>query len=115
MSTFAEIDFETADHSGTVQVHADFQKYYYSHLVGGNRDIREKYNAIVYYDDCVDFYEHWDQNCFDPDYDVLPLEFFRPMVTEVFSRPAFDPDVIRLGVRKPLINDTPAKQRIKAA
>jgi hypothetical protein len=31
-----------------------------------------------------------DENCFDPDYDWLPLEHFAPAVEEVFSRePAF--------------------------
>jgi predicted HD phosphohydrolase len=31
--------------------------------------------------------EHFDQNCFDPDYDSLPLEFFRPIVEDVFRQP----------------------------
>lgn len=101
--------------SWTVEVHADFQKYYYAHLVGGDRNVREKYKGHACYDDCVDFCELWDQNCFDPEYDDLPLEFFRPLVMEVFSREAFHPDVIKPGVREPLVNAAVAASRTEAA
>jgi len=99
----------------TVQVHADFQKYYYAHMLGGDRDVREKYKDNTYFDDCVDFCELWDQASFDPDYEDLPLEFFRPMVMEVFARKAFDPDVIKAGTRAPLTNIGIADERRKAA
>lgn len=34
--------------------------------------------------------QRYDENCFDPGYDWLPLEHFAPAVEEVFSRePAF--------------------------
>ena len=75
-----------------VQKHALFQAYYYAHLMGEDRNARDKYRDHPYYDDCVEFCEHFDQNCFDPDYDSLPLEFFRPIVEEVFSRPRFAAD-----------------------
>ena len=70
-----------------IQKHALFQAYYYAHLMGEDRNARDKYLAHPFYDDCVEFCEEFDQNCFDPDYDSLPLEFFRPIVEEVFSRP----------------------------
>jgi len=70
-----------------IQTHALFQAHYYAHLTGGDRNARDKYLGHPFYDDCVEFCEHFDQNCFDPDYDSLPLEFFRPIVEEVFSRP----------------------------
>jgi predicted HD phosphohydrolase len=41
----------------------------------------------------------WDQCSFDPDYDMKPLEFFAPMVREVFAREANDPHVIRQVAR----------------
>ena len=72
-----------------VQKHGLFQAYYYAHLMGEDRDARDKYLDHPFYDDCVEFCEHYDQNCFDPDYDSLPLDFFRPIVEEVFSRPRF--------------------------
>ena len=75
-----------------VQKHALFQAYYYAHLMGEDRNARDKYRDHPYYDDCVEFCEHFDQNCFDPDYDSLPLEFFRPIVEEVFSRPRYAAD-----------------------
>jgi predicted HD phosphohydrolase len=72
-----------------VEKHGLFQAYYYAHLMGEDRNARDKYLDHPYYDDCVEFCEHFDQNCFDPDYDSLPLEFFRPIVEEVFRRPRF--------------------------
>jgi predicted HD phosphohydrolase len=70
-----------------VQKHALFQAYYYAHLMGEDRNARDKYIDHPFYDDCVEFCEQFDQNCFDPDYDSLPLEFFRPLVEEVFRQP----------------------------
>ena len=70
-----------------VQKHALFQAYYYAHLSGGDRNARDKYLDHPWYDDCVEFCEHFDQNCFDPGYDSLPLEHFRPILEEVFSAP----------------------------
>ena len=61
--------------------------------MGEDRNARDRYIDHPFYDDCVEFCEHFDQNCFDPDYDSLPLEFFRPIVEEVFSRPYDTPDV----------------------
>jgi hypothetical protein len=38
----------------------------------------------------VEFCERYDENCFDPAYEWLPLEHFAPAVAEVFSRePSF--------------------------
>ena len=34
----------------------------------------------------VDFCEKYDQNCFDPDFESLPIEFFEPMVRRIFSQ-----------------------------
>ncbi len=99
----------------TTQVHADFQKYYYAHKVGGDQNTRDKFRDHIYFDDCVDFCELWDQASFDPAYDDLPLEFFRPLVMEVFSREPYDPDVLRPGAREPLVNDAVAAQRKQAA
>ena len=70
-----------------VQKHALFQSYYYAHLMGEDRNARDRYIDHPFYDDCVEFCEQFDQNCFDPDYDSLPLEFFRPLVEDVFRQP----------------------------
>ncbi len=94
-----------------IQVHADFQKYYYAHLRGGNRHVRDAYRENPYFDDCVEFCERWDQSSFDPEYDDLPLAFFRPLVMDVFGRTPFDPDVLRPGEREPLTSGPMAASR----
>jgi predicted HD phosphohydrolase len=82
-----------------VEKHGDFQRLYYAHHTGGNPHARDKFKGHAYYDDCAEFCEMWDQSSFDPDYDTLPLDFFRPLVDEVFGRRAYDPAVIRVGER----------------
>jgi len=76
---------------------------YYGHHVGGNPNKRDQFKDSPYFDDCAEFCERWDQTSFDPDYNDLPLEFFAPMVREVFARTPYDPDVIRPGAREPLV------------
>lgn len=82
--------------------HANFQLVYFAHHLGWDPNRRETWRDHPYFDDCVAFCELWDQSSFDPDYDDLPLEFFRPMVREVFARRAYDPTVIRAGEHVPL-------------
>ncbi len=94
-----------------VQTHGDFQMVYYGHHVGGDPHKRDKYRDNAYFDDCAEFCERWDQASFDPDYDDLPLEFFAPMVDEVFARTPYDPEVIRPGARAPLVNAEVAATR----
>ena len=89
--------------SWCVQTHGDFQMLYFGHHVGGDQHKRDRHAGHRYFDDCAAFCERWDQSSFDPDYDTLPLEFFRPMVEEVFARTPYDPDVIREGAREPLV------------
>ena len=86
-----------------VETHGDFQMIYYGHHVGANPNKRDRFAGHQYFDDCATFCERWDQSSFDPDYDTLDLEFFRPMVREVFARTPYDPKVIREGAREPLV------------
>lgn len=72
-----------------VEHHPVFQQYYYAHHMGGDRNARDRYRDHPWFDDCAEFCELYDQNCFDPSYDSLPLEFFEPMVTRVFSEPRY--------------------------
>ena len=94
-----------------VEKHGDFQMIYYGHHVGGNQHKRDAYTGHAYFDDCAAFCERWDQSSFDPDYEMLPLEHFRPMVREVFARKAYDPAVIQRGVRVPLFDAEVARAR----
>ncbi|MFV2052392.1 HD domain-containing protein [Aliiroseovarius sp. YM-037] len=94
-----------------VEKHGDFQMIYYGHHVGGNQHKRDAYKGHVYFDDCANFCELWDQASFDPAYDTLPIDFFAPMVRDVFSRVPYDPAVVRAGEREPLQNAELARQR----
>ena len=69
-----------------IEKHGIFQMYYYAHHLGGDRNKRDQYKNHRYYQDTINFCEKYDQNSFDPDYESLPLEFFRPMVKKIFSR-----------------------------
>lgn len=97
-----------------VETHGDFQRYYYAHHLGGNRDARERYRGHPYFDDCAAFCERWDQPSFDPAYAQERLDFFEGMVHEVFARPAYDPSVIRAGERVPLCDPALAAERAAA-
>ncbi|WP_397543544.1 HD domain-containing protein [Roseovarius salis] len=94
-----------------VEKHGDFQLAYYGHHVGADPDKREAYRGHPYFDDCATFCERWDQASFDPDYDDLPLDFFAPMVEEVFARTPYDPEVVRPGERAPLTDAGVAAER----
>ncbi|MEM0906276.1 MAG: HD domain-containing protein [Pseudomonadota bacterium] len=95
--------------------HGLFQRYYYAHHFGGDRDIRRRYKDNPYYEDCVGFCERWDQASFDPEYDSLPLDQFRPLVETVFSREPYQPNTIAEGVRRPLVDLVVAASRNEAA
>ncbi|WP_419912384.1 HD domain-containing protein [Hoeflea sp.] len=98
-----------------VQTHGDFQMLYYGHhLEGFEQHKRERHRGNPYFDDCAAFCERWDQASFDPDYEDLPLEFFAPMVRKVFDRKPYDKDVMRPGVREPLVNAAAAAERARA-
>ena len=73
-----------------VKHHGVFQMYYYAHHIGGDRNSREIYKDNAWYADAIDFCHNYDQNCFDPDYDSEPLEFFEPMLRRIFAQPRFD-------------------------
>ena len=89
--------------SWVVEHHGLFQMVYYAHHYGWDPEERQKYKDHPYFETCADFCERWDQSSFDPDYPTKPLEHFEPMVHEVFSRKAYDPEVLQIGVRKGLI------------
>ncbi len=101
--------------SWTVKQHGDFQKFYYAAQMGQDPNVRERYRDNPYFDDCAVFCERWDQQAFDPEYQSLPLDFFRRLVAEVFRRAPYDKAVIRPGVRVPLVDTSLAQSRLQAA
>jgi predicted HD phosphohydrolase len=78
-----------------VEKHAIFQGYYYFHLVGLDRNMRERFRGHPYFEATARFCERYDSPAFDPAGETMPLQAFAPMVGRVFSAPkrsAFDSD-----------------------
>lgn len=73
-----------------IRHHELFQGYHYRHFYGLDRHARDDYRDHPGYARTVYFCDNWDQMSFDPDYDTLPLEYFRPMVERVLSRTPFE-------------------------
>ena len=77
--------------------HGIFQQQHSGPMNGTDPDAREQYRGHPYFESAAGFCARWDQVSFDPDYEADPLESFRPELTEVFARPAYDPAVLRPG------------------
>ena len=69
-----------------IEHHGIFQMIYYAHHYGWDKNARDKFKDNIYFQTCADFCERWDQKSFDPEYENKDLEFFKPMIKEVFSR-----------------------------
>ncbi len=95
-----------------VEKHGDFQIIYYGEHVGADPNKRDMYKDHQYFDDCATFCARWDQNSFNPDYETLDIDFFAPMVREVFARTPYDPNVVQPGVQVALQNPTVAENRV---
>jgi predicted HD phosphohydrolase len=70
-----------------VKHHGIFQGYYFFHHVGLDRNMRDRYRDHPYWRDCAEFCAKYDQNCFDPEFDSLPLSHFEPLVHDLFKTP----------------------------
>jgi len=72
-----------------VEHHPVFQTFHYGAASGDDPNARERYREHQWFEDCAEFCDKYDQNCFDPDYDSLPIETFAPMVRSTFSHPRY--------------------------
>lgn len=77
------VDAET---TWVVKHHTIFQGYHYFDKLGMDRNLRDRYRDSPHFDAAVEFCARWDQVSFDPAYESLPLEAFRPVVEDVFTR-----------------------------
>ncbi|MGI9402667.1 MAG: HD domain-containing protein [Rhizobiaceae bacterium] len=84
--------------SWVVEHHGIFQMLYYADHYGWDKNAREQFRDHPCFEVCSKFCEHWDQTSFNPDYNSYSLDHFKPMLQEVFSRKAYDPEVIQEGV-----------------
>jgi predicted HD phosphohydrolase len=78
--------FVSEENLWMVQHHPVFQGYYYFHLIGGDRNARDRYRGHPCFEKTALFCERWDQRAFDPRGETLPLEAFEPMVRRVLTR-----------------------------
>ena len=70
-----------------VKHHAIFQGYYFFHYLGMNRDMRENFKDHPHYRQTLEFVSKYDSPAFDPDGEILPLDYFEPMLRKVFAEP----------------------------
>ena len=79
--------FISEENHWMVKHHAIFQGYYFFHHLGMDRNLREQYRDHPYYERTLEFVSKYDSPAFNPDGEVLPLEFFEPMVQRVIAKP----------------------------
>jgi predicted HD phosphohydrolase len=77
-----------------LEMHGVFQMYYYADKIGLNKHERDRWRDHHWFDSCEKFCRDWDQVSFDPSFPSKPLDYFIPLIYEIFSRPAFSPDII---------------------
>jgi len=70
-----------------VKHHGLFQGFYYFHHSGQDPNIRDAYRDHPLFDATVEFCDLYDQNCFDPHYDTLPLTEFETLVRTGLAEP----------------------------
>ena len=81
--------------SWVVEHHGIFQMIYYAHHYGWDKDARDRFKDHPCFDMCSTFCERWDQKSFDPEYENKDLDFFKPLIKEVFSRPPYKDEYIK--------------------
>jgi predicted HD phosphohydrolase len=79
--------FVSPENHWLLEHHGIFQGYYFFHMVGLDRNMREQFRGHPAFERTANFCARHDQNAFDPHYDTLPLEAFVPMVERVMARP----------------------------
>ena len=70
-----------------VEQHGIFQGYYFFDYLGLDKNMREMHRGHPHFEYTAQFCHLYDQPAFDPGYDTLPLEAFRPMVERVMAVP----------------------------
>jgi predicted HD phosphohydrolase len=98
-----------------VSHHPLFQLHYYGPQTGDDVNAREAYRGHPWFDATVEFCERYDENCFDPDYDWLPLEHFAPAAEEVFSRGPMAPKPLPQARTLPDLDAGRAERPVSAA
>lgn len=79
--------FVSPDYHWMVEKHGIFQGYYFFHHLGMDRYLREQFKDHPQYQATIEFCARYDAAAFDPQGEILPLEFFEPMLRRVFAQP----------------------------
>lgn len=79
--------FVSEENLWMIEKHAIFQGYYFFHHLGLDRHLREQFKDHPQFERTIEFCARYDAAAFDPDGEVLPLEFFEPMLRRVFAQP----------------------------
>lgn len=77
-----------------VNMHGLFQMQFYGAQMGLPVDEYLAYKDHPWFESCQRFCKDWDQMAFDPDYPTQPLSHFESLLREVFTRKAFEPDIV---------------------
>jgi predicted HD phosphohydrolase len=79
--------FVSEENLWMVEKHGVFQGYYFFHHLGMDRHLREQFKDHPLYQRTAEFCALYDAPAFDAEYKSEPLEFFEPMLRNVFARP----------------------------
>ncbi|MDC0073746.1 HD domain-containing protein [Alphaproteobacteria bacterium] len=69
-----------------VRYHPEFQGYFFFDKIGADPNIRDRHKNEEWFNQAHKFCELWDMPAFDPNYKSEKLDFFEPMLKEVFFR-----------------------------
>jgi predicted HD phosphohydrolase len=69
-----------------IQNHRTFQGYHFFHLMDQDRHAREIHRGHPAFARTCRLCDEWDQTAFDPGYDTMPIDAFKPMVHRLFNR-----------------------------
>ncbi|MDB4991071.1 MAG: Metal-dependent phosphohydrolase, subdomain protein [Myxococcaceae bacterium] len=69
-----------------LRTHQEFQGRHYFQYFGASTTLRERHKDEPWFALAEQFTDEWDQAAFDPDYPVLPLHEFEPLVQQFFGR-----------------------------
>jgi predicted HD phosphohydrolase len=79
--------FVSEENLWMVQHHGIFQSYFFFHLIGKDRNLREPFRGDPNFERTVEFCAKYDAPAFDPMFPTKPLAFFEPMLRRVFAEP----------------------------
>ncbi len=79
--------FVSAENHWMIENHGVFQGHNFFHYIGMDRDMRDMYLEHPCYERTREFVDCYDNPAFDPKGEILPLEFFEPMLRKVFAKP----------------------------